>query len=514
VTVYALEGLTVTIAGGTVVHGVDLAIAAGECVALVGESGSGKTLTCLTPFGLSAGHAGGSARLCGQELVGRPESAIRRLRADHVGFVFQQPLTALTPHLRISALLTEAAMQAGGGRPDAKALAAMLARVDLAADLLPRYPHQLSGGQRQRVAIAMAIAHRPSLLVADEPTSALDAVLRHDIMTLLGRLRDEDGMALLLVSHDLAAVAGHADRIVVLEQGRMVESGPADTLMQRPAQDYTQRLVAAVPRLDSPPPDLPATGAVLLEADAIRVTHRGQGWRGRPFDAVIDASLAIAEGEALALVGGSGSGKSSLARAIARIGPMASGAVRWRGDSLPARGGMTEKHRRLIQPVFQDPVASLDPRWCVAEIVAEPLRHLRPDLGADERAARVKAVLNEVELPAGYADRKPAALSGGQAQRVALARALACDPELLLLDEAISALDVLVAGQILDLLERLQRERGLAILFITHDLAVARRLCHRIAVMETGRIVETGATDAVIAKPAHAATRTLVAASQ
>ncbi|MGF7150656.1 peptide/nickel transport system ATP-binding protein [Sphingomonas zeicaulis] len=512
-TVYALDGLGVSVAGRCLVEGLSLAIEAGECVALVGGSGSGKSLSCLTPFGLSPGTPSGSARLCGTELIGRSDAEIRSLRACHAGFVFQQPATALTPHLRVAQLLAEAAMQAGGARPDRDALAAMLDRVDLSPELLRRYPHQLSGGQRQRVAIAMAVAHGPSLLIADEPTSALDAVLRHEVMALLDRLQREQGMAMLLVSHDLASVAGHADRAVVLREGRMVEAGPAARLISAPREDYTARLVAAVPRLDMPAPDLPEVGSRLIRADGVSVSHRGEGWRPRSVPAVIDASLAIGEGEAVALVGGSGSGKSSLARAIGRIGPMTGGTVRWRGEALPERKHMTPAHRRLLQPVFQDPLASLDPHWRVSEIVAEPLKHLRPDLGDGARAGRVKSVLDEVELPATFADRKPAELSGGQAQRVAIARALACDPELLLLDEATSALDVLVAGHVLDLLERLQRERDLAILFITHDLAVARRLCHRIAVMEAGRIVEQGEAERIVTAPDHPATQRLVAAS-
>ena len=498
--VYAVSGLTVAIDGRRVVDGIDFALAEGECVALVGASGSGKSQSCLAPFGLSAGMAGGSARLLGQELVGAPESALRGMRSRHVGFVFQQPMTALTPHLTVGAQLAEAWRQAGAPRPGRSELIAALARVELPrpGELLDQYPHRLSGGQRQRVMIAAAIAHRPRLLVADEPTTALDAPLRTEILALLARLQTEEGLALLLVSHDLAAVERHADRIVVLNEGRMV----------RPDDPYARALHAASPRLSDPAPRLPQTGAPLLAADAVRVTFARPGWRRGTFVAVDDASLTLAEGEGLALVGGSGSGKSTLARAIARLGPMDSGAVRWRDAALPARNAIRPGERRFIQPVFQDPVASLDPQWRVADIVAEPLRYLAPG-----RTVSIEALLEEVGLDRGYMTRKPAELSGGQAQRVAIARALVSDPELLLLDEATSALDVLVAGKVLDLLAELQQRRGLAILFISHDLAVARRLCHRIAVMEAGRIVETGPTEAIIAAPAHPATQRLVAAS-
>jgi len=515
VTVYAVEDLSVTIGEARLVEGVSFAIGAGECVALVGGSGSGKSLTCLTPFGLTAGQAGGSIRLDGRDLGGLPEAALRGPRARDVGFVFQQPLTALTPHLTIGRQLAEAWTQSGAPKPGREALVAALARVGLddPAERLAQFPHRLSGGQRQRVLIAMAIAHRPKLLIADEPTSALDAILRHEILALLDRLRRDEGLALLLVSHDLPAVARHADRVVVLENGRMVESGPAGRLLAAPESPYARALVAATPRLADPAPPLSPVGAPLIEARGITVSFARAGWRRGRLVAVDDAALDVREGEALALVGGSGSGKSTLARAITRLGPADRGEVRLRGQPLPPRGRMTRAHRRLIQPVFQDPVASLDPRWTVAEIVAEPLRHLRPELRGDEARALVEATLAEVGLDAGLIARRPAALSGGQAQRVAIARALIAEPALLLLDEATSALDVLVGARILDLLGELQSSRGLAILMITHDIAIARRLCHRIAVMEAGRIVESGATAQVIDAPMADATRALVAAS-
>ena len=509
--VYAVDGLEVWRDDRAIVRGVSFAVDAGECVALVGGSGSGKSQTCLAPFGLSPLEPRGSARLDGRELIGLTERELRPLRGRDVGFVFQQPLTALTPHLKIGRQLAEA----HGRRPSRGALAAMLERVGLdhADERLDQYPHRLSGGQRQRVLIAAAIAHRPKLLVADEPTSALDASLRHEILALLGRLRAEEGLALLLVSHDLAAVADHADRVVVLDRGEVAEAGPADAVLERPHSDYARALLAATPRITDPAPVLPAPGPLLIEARGVSVSFARAGWRRGRIDAVAEADIAIAEREAVALIGGSGSGKSTLGRAIARLGPIDHGEVRWRGDPLPPRARMTKAHRRLIQPVFQDPIASLDPRWRVSDIVGEPIRHLRPDLSSRQRADRVKAALQEVELPATLADSRPAELSGGQAQRVAIARALVADPAMLLLDEATSALDVLVASHILDLLARLQHERGLAILLITHELAVARALCHRVAVMDGGRIVEEGRAAEVISAPRHPVTQALVAAS-
>jgi ABC-type glutathione transport system ATPase component len=496
-----------------IVSGVSFSIDAGECVALVGESGSGKSLTCMTPFGLSAGVAGGSAQLRGQELCGLSEASLRQTRAQDVGFIFQQPLTALTPHLTIGRQLREAAMQAGAGRPSREDLGAMLDRVGISDPLerLDQFPHRLSGGQRQRVMIAAATAHRPKLLIADEPTTALDASLRREIMDLIDRLRREEGLAVLLVSHDLASVRDHSDRIVVMRNGAVEEVGESRTLFAAPRADYTKALIAAAPRLDTPAVEKPESGQLLLEATNIGVSFPKPGWRRGMLIAVDGASLSVSAGEGLALVGESGSGKSTLGRAIARLGPCDAGNVSWAGELLPARKRMTSAHRRLIQPVFQDPVASLDPMWRVRDIVAEPLRHLDPT--GDEQA-RVAAALDAVELGPDFADRLPRSLSGGQAQRVAIARALVANPQMLLLDEATSALDVLVAAQIVALLQRLQQERGLALLVITHDLALARMLCHRIAVLDSGRIVEEGKAETVITAPAHPVTQRLVEASR
>lgn len=513
--IYAVDHLAVAAGGRTVVRDIGFSIAPGECLALVGESGSGKSQTCLAPFGLSPLAASGSARLCGVELVGADAVTLRRARGRHAGFVFQQPLTALTPHLTIGAQLAEAWRQAGGGRPDRADLARLLARVglDRAEERLDQYPHRLSGGQRQRVMIAAAIAHKPALLVADEPTTALDASLRREMMALLGRLRAEEGMGMLLVSHDLPAVRDHTDRVIVLKSGRMVEDAATADLFDDPRADYTRALIAASPRLADPPPDLPGTGAPLLAAADVHVGFPRSGWRRGRIAAVADAAIRVDAGEGVAIVGGSGSGKSTFARAIGRIGPIDRGTISWQGRPLPDRRRMAVADRRLIQPVFQDPVASLDPMWRVADIVAEPLRHLRPDMSRETRGGMVAQALAEVELGEDFADRRPASLSGGQAQRVAIARALVADPALLLLDEATSALDVLVAGKVLDLLARLQRDRGLAILFISHDLAVARRLCHRIVVMDAGRMVETGRFEDVLRRPAHPITRALIADS-
>jgi ABC-type glutathione transport system ATPase component len=468
---------------------------------------------------LSAGSASGSVMLDGTELVGLDEANLRPLRAAKTGFVFQQPLTALTPHRTVGAHLIEAAMQAGGARPTRDAQMAMLEAVGLSRpeERLKQYPHRLSGGERQRVLIAAALAHQPKLLIADEPVSALDASLRGEIMALLTRLCRENHMAMLLVSHDLAGIEHHADRLLLLDKGRLIEAGPTKAVALSPQSDYGKRLMAATPRLNEAMPPLPEPGSVLLEAQAICVRFPRPGMllrlRRDTIHAVQDASLMLHKGETLALVGGSGSGKSTLGKAIAGLGPMQSGVVQWQGYVLPSANKRTAAHRRLIQPVFQDPIASLDPRWRVADIIAEPLRWIMPELNATARQERVAQLLIEVGLDASFGERKPTALSGGQAQRVAIARALSADPQMLLLDEATSALDPLVAGGVTGLLGRLQRERGLSMLFITHDLALARRLAHRIAVMEDGRIVEMQTREALFANPQAQATQRLIAAS-
>ncbi|AMO70900.1 ATP-binding cassette domain-containing protein [Sphingorhabdus sp. M41] len=512
---YEIRNLAVDIAGKRLVEEVSLAVEAGKCTAIIGASGSGKSLTCLTPFRLTPGIASGAMILDGISIGDADAQQLRDARRRLTGFIFQQPLTALTPHLSIGAQLQEATMQAGAARPSRQELAQKLERVGLSRpdERLDQFPHRLSGGERQRVMIAAAIAHSPKLLIADEPTSALDASLRAEIMDLLDELRAEQGIGMLLVSHDLASVREHADQLVVMEKGRLVESGPAGALMANPAEDYTKRLIAATPRLDEPLPKLSHPREPLLETVRIGVEFHRPGWRRGNIRAVVDASIIVRQSESVALVGGSGSGKSTLGRAIASIGPVTDGEILWQGTALPERGKRDLEMRRLIQPVFQDPVASLDPQWRVSDIVTEPLRNLRLDLTRTEWNDLARQALSNVDLTDDFLSRLPASLSGGQAQRVAIARAIVASPQLLVLDEATSALDPLVGAEILDLLLRLQVENGLSLLVITHDIAAARRLCHRIAVMEEGRIVETGDMQAVIDDPRHPATQKLITAS-
>jgi ABC-type glutathione transport system ATPase component len=534
---YRVSGLSIRIGETQIVEDVSFILAPGEIVALAGASGAGKSMTAMTPFGLSAGVASGSAMIDGIELVGLPEAELSKTRATKIGFVFQQPLTALTPHRTVRQHLQEAACQAGGPKPDKAAMVAMLEDIGLSRpeERLAQYPHRLSGGERQRVVIAAALAHGPRYLVADEPVSALDATLRGEIMSLLVGLCRERGMAMLLVSHDLAGIEHYADRLLLLDKGQVAEAGNARQIATAPRTDYGQRLMAATPRLSEPLADLPKPGVVALQVKGVHVHFPKPGWRRGRIDAVVDASLTLAKGETLALVGGSGSGKSTLGRAIAGLGPMASGMIRWQGEDLPPRKHRSAEHRRLIQPVFQDPLASLDPRWTVADIILEPAKWLTSPFpfrgGTGDGAADaalpsqpfpncspkaeefIGRLLEEVGLPAEFTTRKPAALSGGQAQRVAIARALSADPEMLLLDEATSALDPLVANGVTALFGRLQKGRGLSLLFITHDLALARRVAHRIAVMEAGRIVECATREKLFDNPQAEATKRLIAAS-
>lgn len=511
---YSLRNLAIEIARQQLVKGVNLEVEAGRCTAIIGASGSGKSLTCLTPFGLNAGAASGDMLLDGIDLSTASPEDMRQARSQLTGFVFQQPLTALTPHLTVGAQLKEAAAQ-GGVFLDRAEMIQKLERVGLsrADEKLDQFPHRLSGGERQRVLIAAAIAHRPKLLIADEPTSALDASLRHEIMCLLDDLRAEHGLGMLLVSHDLASVEGHADQLIVMDQGAVVESGPVSQVVASPTQDYTKRLIAATPRLSEPAPVLSEVGEIMLETIDVCVEFPKPGWRRGKISAIQNASIPLHQGEALAIVGGSGSGKSTLGRAIAGIGPLTSGSIEWQGGKLPKRRARTLPMRASIQPVFQDPVASLDPQWKVSNIVAEPLQNFRPEMPQSERQIMVRQALNEVGLDEGYLNRNPASLSGGQAQRVAIARAMVAEPDLLVLDEATSALDPLVGAEILKLLGQLQCDKNLSIIFITHDIASARRLCHRIAVLDDGRIVEQGNINDILEKPKSEITRKLLAAS-
>ncbi|MRH85965.1 dipeptide ABC transporter ATP-binding protein [Nocardia sp. SYP-A9097] len=502
----------------TAVDGVSLEVARGETVALVGESGSGKSTLAHAVIGLLNGgvRTGGAITFAGQRLDQANELALQAIRGARIGLVPQDPGTALNPVLRIGDQVAEVLRI--HGRADRRTARLEALRILTEAGLdrpevrAGQYPQDLSGGQRQRVLIGIALACGPELIIADEPTSALDVTVQRRILDHLAGRTNDSGTAVLLITHDLAVAAERADRLVVMRQGVVVETGSATQVLRDPQHEYTRRLIAAAPSLHTELPPRRELGdrAPLLVATGLRkVFHIAHGTE---LKAVDDVSLAVGRGETLAVVGESGSGKSTTARIIARLEQPDTGSVTFDGQDIGGlRGAKLRAFRRRIQVVYQNPYISLNPKLTIARIVSEPLQAF----GIGDRKARRDAVaelLDQVALPASYLDRRPAELSGGQRQRVAIARALALRPELLVLDEPVSALDVSVQAQILDLLEQLQTELGLAYLFISHDLAVVRRLADRVAVMRYGRIVETADTADLFASPAHEYTRELLAA--
>ena len=500
------ENFAVRYGAKNIVEKASFSVARGQAVAIVGESGSGKSQLWMTALGLTQAQHSGQIFF-----EDAPISAPRALLGKRIGCIFQQPETALTPHLSIAAQLAETA---GTHAPDILARHLEEVGIARARARLQDYPHQLSGGERQRLMIAMALAHQPDLLIADEPTTALDVLVARDILNLIDDLRARRGLALLLISHDLAHVAGRADHVVVMEKGQIVEQGAAACVLQNPVAPYTRRLRAAAPVLDGPVAPPVQSDEMLLEAKAVRVCFtQSQGmWRKNVVEAVAGVDVHVRRGEALGIVGASGSGKSTLARAIARLGPCTSGDVRWQGQPMPARAEMTPAWRRHMQMVFQDPRDSLDPMLQVRDLIAAPLATLRPDIARRDIAQRVAEMMQATGLDPALARARVRHLSGGQAQRVAIARALISEPALLICDEATSALDVSVQADILALIADLAQSRGLSLLFVSHDLAVVRRLCQRVIVMQAGQIVEEGPTPEVIAAPRHAFTRALVAA--
>ena len=496
-TLLSLRGLEVTAAGRRLLGPLDLDLAEGECLGLVGERGSGKSLTVLPlrgllPQGLSAR---GTLSWQGEALDAGGRGHVA-LRGRAIAWMPQDPQASLHPLRRVGAPLVESlrvlrGLDAAAARREALALFERL-QLPTPAAMMDRYPHELSGGQRQRVLLALALAGSPKLLLADEPTSALDPRLAKESLDLIDGLRRELGLAVLLVSHDLPLVAAYAQRVAILRQGECVEAGDAATVFAHPAHDYTRELLAA-DRLPAPEPSTP--GPRLLQVDQLSVHYPRA-----PFAALQDASLSLHRGECLALVGESGSGKSTLGRALLRLVRRgAQGRILLDGeDLLLADRGRLRALRRRIGVVFQDPYASLDPRMRIGAIIAEPLRiH---DLGpAASHPARVAGLLASVGLDPALAGRWPHQLSGGQRQRVAIARALATDPDLLVCDEAVSALDAHHRAGVLALLARLKRERGLALLFITHDFGAARALAERTAVIVDGRLQACGDTATVLA---------------
>ena len=522
----AVEGLRVSFGGGAlreVVHGVSFSILRGQTLAMVGESGSGKTATALSIVGLlpSGGARSGSIQFEGREIIDLPATELRRIRGERIGVVFQEPMTSLNPVLTIGRQLTEGPIAHGRITPgEARDLAvSLLDRVGIAnaRARVAQYPHELSGGMRQRVMIAMAMAMKPRLLIADEPTTALDVSIQAQILDLMRDLAAESGTSLMLITHDMGVVAEMADRVAVMRRGQLVEEAAATTLFAAPAQSYTRALLAAVPRIanvtlaaaakvQSAPPILSIEGASKTFWTG-RVSATPHGTR-----ALDNVSLSVASGEAVALVGESGSGKSTLGRAAARLVDIDSGVIRLDGEDLQRLSGHALRQARSkIQLVFQDPYSSLDPRFTVARTVAEPIV-IHKRASRREAIERVGPLLQRVGLDPAAAHQFPHAFSGGQRQRIAIARALAAEPRVIVADEPTSSLDVSIQRQVLDLLAELREERGIAMLFISHDLAVVSRIANRIAVMRSGRIVELGPAEAVLTSPRHPYTQALVSA--
>jgi oligopeptide/dipeptide ABC transporter ATP-binding protein len=488
------------------------------------------------------GRASGSARLAGTELIGLGPAALDRVRGAQIGMVFQDPMTSLTPHLTIGSQLLEVLRRHRGlDRSAARARAQELlelVQVSEPARRLRQYAAELSGGMRQRVMIALALAGEPQVLIADEPTTSLDVTIQAQILALLAELKRTRGLALVLITHDLAALAGVADRIAVMRQGRLIETGSAAQVLKAPHDPYTRALVQsagaspapAEPSTAGPSPTEPSAadetsalsapagspaGAVLSVRD-LRVQYPGRsGWlrAPAPLTALSEVSLELRAGEALGIVGESGSGKSTLARAVLRLLEASSGRVVWMGRDLASlRAPQLRAQRRDLQLIFQDPLGSLDPRMTVAEIVAEPLRVHERTLDDAGRGAAVSAVLGRVGLPAALAGRYPHELSGGQCQRVGIARAMILAPRLLVCDEPVSALDVPTQQQIVALLAGLRRSAGLSLLFISHNLALVRQLCERALVLYLGRSMELAPTEQLFASPRHPYSRELLGA--
>ena len=536
-------------------RGVSFDVFGGETVAIVGESGSGKSTTAAAVIGLLADNGRvtkGQIIFDGQDLAASPPSVTTRLRGTEIGMVPQDPMSNLNPVMRIGAQIVEALEDNGvaKGRAARRRAVELLEEAGLpdAERRAQQYPHEFSGGMRQRALIAMGLACRPRLLIADEPTSALDVSVQRTILDRLDALTAELGTAVLLITHDLGLAAERAGRIVVMYQGEVVETGPALELLRNPQHEYTRRLLAAAPSLASRRIQLAKrAGEPAVVADDLLAVSRGEGGtaagvasagvddaavdniievsgvtkvfqlRGRglfsrstPFTAVDDVSFVIPRGQTVAIVGESGSGKSTVARMMLDLTPPTSGTITFNGEAVGGANRAAEvRFRRQVQPIFQDPYASLDPLYTVYRTIEEPLRAHNFGTPA-QRRARVHELVDDVALSPTLLRRYPAELSGGQRQRVAIARALALNPDLVVCDEAVSALDVIVQSQILHLLADLQARLGLSYLFISHDLAVVRQIADHVCVMENGVIVEQGTADAVFDSPQREYTRMLL----
>lgn len=504
------------------VRAVDLTLGTSEILALVGESGSGKSTLAMAIPGLLADNSrlSGSIRLSGTELAGADERTLRQVRGGRVGVVFQEPMTAFNPVYSIGWQIVEAIrMHRHVSAAQARARAVeLLDLVDMPdpTSRIDYYPHQLSGGQRQRAMIAQALACDPELLIADEPTTALDVTVQGEILDLIRDLRTRVDAGILLITHDMGVVADLADRIMVMKNGEVVESASAETLFRSPRHPYTRALLEAVPhlgagRLQVAQPAAPAAPGPDRPALALRDATVEFSSGRRVFRALDGVSLEVGAGEVVGLVGESGSGKSTLGKAAVGLVKLTAGSVALAGTDITAlsQRGLREPRKR-VGVVFQDPGSSLNPRWPIGQAIAEPLT-LHTSMSGPQRSTRVDELLDQVQLDRTLRNRYPHQLSGGQRQRVGIARALALNPDLVIADEPTSALDVSVQARVLRLLRELQAEHGFACLFISHDLAVIEELSDRIAVMQSGRLVESGPAETVLRHPAESYTARLIA---
>jgi peptide/nickel transport system ATP-binding protein len=499
----------------------DLELNAGETLALVGPSGCGKSTVARAVLQLlpPGSRCEGTVLLSGQDPRQLPRRELRRLRGEAVGLVFQDPMTRLNPLLTIGAHLADtlvAHRPAWQRRQVRQRAEELLERVGISPERYGSYPHEFSGGMRQRLAIALAMALRPPLVIADEPTTSLDVAVAGQVMAELTQLCREAGSALLLISHDLAMAGRWCDQIGVLDEGRLIERAPSFQLLTAPQSALAQRLVARAREREGRDSQPPEAAPLLLEIEGLRCWHPlpGLPWQRQWLKAVDGVSLRLQQGETIGLVGASGCGKSTLCRALMGLAPVRGGAVRLEGvDLQQLKGGSLRRARRAIQMVFQDPLACLNPQMRVGEAIADPLliHGLASRAAARERARELLEAVGLTPAEA-FDNRLPRQLSGGQQQRVAIARALILEPKVLLCDESVSMLDAEVQADVLELLRGLQTRLGLGMLFVTHDLSVASGFCHRVIVLDGGRIVEEGPGSRLLAEPQAAITRTLVEA--